>query len=75
MWKIDFITHLLRIHDLDQQIYVVTFQYFVCRPDGDCFKSAGTCPYKTYVRISNTPRVSDQRLYDSVKQFSHLFGL
>ena len=53
------------------------FQYFVCsiRPDGDCFKSEGISPYKTYVRISNTPRVSDQRLYDSVKQFSHLFGL
>ena len=65
------------MHDLDQQIYVGTFQYFVhsIRPDGDCFKSEGTCPYKTYVRISNTPRVSDQRIYDSVKQFNHLFGL
>ena len=54
-------THVLRIHDLDQRIFVGMFQYFVCtiRPDGDCFKSAGTCPYKTYVRISNTPRVSD----------------
>ena len=65
------------MHDLDQRIYVGTFQYFVrsIRPDGDCFKSGGTCTYKTYVRISNTPRISDQRIYDSVKQFNHLFGL
>ena len=62
-------THLLRIHDLSQRIYVGMFQYFVLSimPDGDCFKLAGTCPCKTNVRISNTPRVSDQRLYNSFK--------
>ena len=62
-------THLLRIHDLDYRIYVGTFQYFVysIRRGEDCSKSAGTYPCKIYVRTSNTPRVSNQWLYDSVK--------